>query len=96
MRLTIRVTRGPLVDILGDKEVTIDSESHSRVIDVLNSLAKIYGKGFSDRVFDSKTGRVKPYLMFALDGVALSGAMGLETEIRGHSVLLVLSPTAGG
>lgn len=96
MIITIRVLRGPLVDILGDKDLTVKIGNHSRVIDVLTSLEGIYGKAFSDRVFDSKTRRVKPYLMFALDGVMLSSIDSLETEVRDGNFLLIMSPTAGG
>ena len=96
MQVNVKILQGPLVEVIGKKEITINSEDRVKVIDILNILARDYGKSFRDKVFDSETGRVKPYIMLALNGVHLNGLKGTETEIDDGSELLILSPTGGG
>lgn len=96
MQIKVRISRGPLVEILGKQEITIESEDQIRVIDVLNILARDYGKSFRDKLFDPETGEIKPYLILALNGVCLNGMKGAETKIEDGSELLILSPTGGG
>jgi molybdopterin converting factor small subunit len=96
VQIKVRILRGPLVEILGKQEITIESEDQVRVIDVLNILARDYGKSFKDKLFDPETGEIKPYLILALNGVYLNGVKGAETKIEDGSELLILSPTGGG
>lgn len=82
MQIKVRISCGPLVEILGKQEIMIESKDKVRVIDVLNILARDYGKSFRDKVFDPETGEIKPYLMLALNRVYLSGMKGAETKIE--------------
>ena len=96
MQVKVRISRGPLVEITGKQEITIESEDKLKVIDVLNMLARTYGESFKNKVFDPKTGVVKPNLILALNGVHLDHLKSTETEIEDGSELLILSPTGGG
>lgn len=96
MQVKVRVSRGPLVEILGKQEITVECEGQVRVIDVLHILAKDYGKSFIDKVFNPETGEIRPYFVLALNGVGLNGLKATETEIKDGSELLILSPTGGG
>ena len=96
MQVKVRISGGPLIEILGKQEVTVESEDRARVIDVLNILSRDYGKSFRDKVFDPETGEVRPYFVLALNGVCLNGRKGTETEIENGGELLILSPTGGG
>ena len=96
MEVKIRIFRGPLRDIVGQSEITVQAESHARIIDVLRLLADKYGKSFRNYVFNPKTNEVNSYLLFSLNGVNVSGIKGTETEIEDGSKLLILSATGGG
>jgi molybdopterin converting factor small subunit len=90
------MSRGPLTEIVGKQEVTIESADHSRVIDVLKILSRDYGKRLRDKVFNTETGEVRKYLILVLNGVLLNDTRGTETEIEDGSELLILSPIGGG
>jgi molybdopterin converting factor small subunit len=96
VQVKVRVSRGPLVEILGKQEIIVEYKGQTKVIDVLRILANDYGKSFKDKVFDPETGEIKPYFVLALNGVGLNGKKGIETEIKDGSELLILSPTGGG
>ncbi len=96
MEVKIRIFRGPLSEIVGQSEITVKAESHTRIIDILKLLADKYGKSFRDYVFNPKTNEVNSYLLFSLNGVNVSGMKGIETEIEDGNELLILSATGGG
>lgn len=96
MKVKVRILRGPLTEIVGKSEISVQSEKKVKVTDVLNLLSKKYGKPFRDYVFNPKTGEVNSYLIFALNGVNVSSIKGTETLIEDGSELLILSATGGG
>ena len=63
---------------------------------VIQTLAKKYGKAFVDYVYDSKTGEVKGFLQFLINGTSTSTLNGLDTELKDGDVLAILPPVGGG
>jgi molybdopterin converting factor small subunit len=96
MKVKVRILRGPLNEIVGKNEISVQSKNHVKVRDILGLLADKYGKPFRDYVINSKTGEVNSYLIFALNGVNVSSMKGIETQIEDGSELLILSATGGG
>ncbi len=72
-----------------------DSEQVT-VADVLGKLAESYGKGFVEYVYDSKTGDVKGFLQFLINGRSAATLKGLETELADGDVLAIIPPVGGG
>ena len=70
------------------EKVTVDT--------LLKTLAKKYGKLFIEYVYDSKTGQVKNFLQFLVNGTSTATLNGLETELRDGDVLAILPPVGGG
>ena len=72
-----------------------DSEQIT-VARVLGKLAERYGKGFVEYVYDSKTGDVKGFLQFLINGRSAATLKGLETELADGDVLAIIPPVGGG
>jgi molybdopterin converting factor small subunit len=96
MKVKVRIFRGPLSEIVGQSEITVQTENQAKIIDVLKLLVAKYGEPFRDYVFNTRTGEVNSYVMLSLNGVNVSGLKGAETEIEDGSELLILSATGGG
>jgi len=76
------------LEFSGDKTVTVDM--------VLKRLSKRYGKGFIEYVYDSKTGKVKGFLQFLVNGRSVSTLNALETKLESSDILAILPPVGGG
>jgi len=76
------------LEFSGDETVTLDM--------VLKRLAKRYGKSFVEYVYDSKTGEVKGFLQFLVNGRSVSTPDGLNTELEDGDVLAIIPPVGGG
>lgn len=63
---------------------------------VLERLAKQYGKDFVEYVYDSKTGSVKGFLQFLINGRSASTLKGLKTKMTDGDVLAIIPPVGGG
>jgi MoaD family protein len=66
------------------------------VIKVLKRLAERYGKSFVEYVYDSKTGEVKGFLQFLVNGRSASTLNGLDTKLADGDVLAIIPPVGGG
>ncbi|MDH7563662.1 MAG: MoaD family protein [Candidatus Bathyarchaeota archaeon] len=71
-----------------DKPVTIDY--------VLKRLARRYGKEFVEYVYEHKTGAVKGFLQFLVNGRSASTLNGLDTRLSDGDVLAIIPPVGGG
>jgi molybdopterin synthase sulfur carrier subunit len=78
------------------EETLILSSSETTVSMVLKLLSKKYGNPFDDYVFDAKTGQVKGFLQFLINGKSTSTLNGLETPLKDGDVLAILPPVGGG
>ncbi|MGQ9640988.1 MAG: ubiquitin-like small modifier protein 1 [Candidatus Bathycorpusculaceae bacterium] len=97
MRVSVRFFT-TLREIVGKREETLEfSEGETVTVDaVLKRLAKLYGEGLTDYVYDSKTGDVKGFLHFLINGRSASTLKGLETELVDGDVLAIIPPVGGG
>ena len=87
-----------LRELIGKKEETLkfsDTESVT-VNTVLRRLAKRYGKEFVEYVYDRKTGEVKSFLQFLINGRSASALNGLDTKLEDGDVLAIIPPVGGG
>lgn len=55
MTIKVCILKGPLIEIVGESEISIQHENQARVIDILKLLSKKYGKPFGDLVFNPRT-----------------------------------------
>ncbi len=83
---------------IGKKEETLKFSEDSKVtVDaVLKTLIQRYGERFVEYVYDEKTGKVKGFLQFLINGKSATTLNGLETELRDGDVLAILPPVGGG
>ncbi len=83
---------------IGKKEETLKFPEDSTVtVDaVLKTLVQRYGERFVEYVYDEKTGKVKGFLQFLINGKSAATPNGLETELRDGDVLAILPPVGGG
>ena len=87
-----------LRELTGKREQTIkfrDGETVT-VDKILKRLAKRYGKSFVEYVYDSKTGEVKGFLQFLVNGRSASTLKGLNTKLADGDVLAIIPPVGGG
>jgi MoaD family protein len=71
-----------------DETVTVDK--------VLKRLTQRYGRKFVEYVYDSKTGQVKGFLQFLINGRSASSFDGLATRLADGDVLAIIPPVGGG
>jgi molybdopterin synthase sulfur carrier subunit len=87
-----------LRELIGKKEETLrftDSEAVN-VTTVLERLARRHGKEFVEYVYDRKTGEVKSFLQFLINGRSASALNGLDTKLEDGDVLAIIPPVGGG
>jgi MoaD family protein len=80
--------RGETLRFRDGETVTVDK--------VLKMLAKRYGKSFLEYVYDSKTGEVKGFLQFLVNGRSASTLKDLDTKLVDGDVLAIIPPVGGG
>ncbi|MEM3550767.1 MAG: ubiquitin-like small modifier protein 1 [Candidatus Bathyarchaeia archaeon] len=87
-----------LREIVGKREETLEFSEHEpvNVEKVLNRLVERYGKSFREYVYDGKTGEVKGFLQFLINGRSASTLNGLKTELVDGDVLAIIPPVGGG
>ncbi|MEM2419368.1 MAG: ubiquitin-like small modifier protein 1 [Candidatus Bathyarchaeia archaeon] len=87
-----------LREITGKREETVEfpDGEYVTLAKVLEKLTEKYGKGFADYVYDSKTGDVKGFLQFLINGRSASTLKGLETELADGDILAIIPPVGGG
>lgn len=87
-----------LREIVGKREESLEFPKDERVTvgKVLEKLAERYGKGFAEYVYEGKSGDVKGFLQFLINGRSASTLKGLETELVDGDVLAIIPPVGGG
>lgn len=87
-----------LREIIGKKEETLRFPNEETVTldKVLKNLSGRYGKGFVDYVFERRTGEVKGFLQFLVNGRSASALDGLNTKLADGDVLAIIPPVGGG
>ena len=87
-----------LREIVDKKEETLKfPEGEKATVDmVLKMLSQRYGNPFVEYVYDRKTGEVRGFLQFLINGKSASTLNGLETKLEDGDVLAILPPVGGG
>jgi molybdopterin synthase sulfur carrier subunit len=87
-----------LREITGKKEepLKFPADQKATVERVLETLKQRYGKQFVEYVYDSKTGEVKGFLQFLINGKSATTMNGLQTALQDGDVLAILPPEGGG
>jgi MoaD family protein len=87
-----------LREVTSKKEETLKfPESEKVTVEVvLKTLAQRYGNRFVEYVYDHKTGEVRSFLQFLINGKSTSTMNGLGTELEDGDVLAILPPVGGG
>jgi MoaD family protein len=87
-----------LREIIGKKEETLKFPQGEKVtVDkALKTLTRRYGERFVKYVYDRKTGEVRGFLQFLINGKSATTMNGLETELADGDVLAILPPVGGG
>lgn len=79
-------------EIAGKREFLERINSNSTVRQILEKLAKIYGKDFS-KIIDSKTGEVSPEMLVMLNGKSIRTP---DMELKDEDILVITIPVGGG
>lgn len=97
MKISVRFFT-TLREIVGKREETLEFPNDAVVTVgmVLNRLAELYGKSFIDYVYDGKTGEVKSFLQFLVNGRSASTLKGMNTKLEDGDTLAILPPVGGG
>jgi molybdopterin synthase sulfur carrier subunit len=87
-----------LREVTNKKEETLKFPEGEKVTVkvVLKTLAQRYGNRFVEYVYDRKTGEVRGFLQFLVNGKSAATMNGLETELADGDVLAILPPVGGG
>jgi len=87
-----------LRELTGKREETIEFSGKEKVTvgKVLERLSKRYGKDFVEYVFDRKSGDVKGFLQFLVNGRSTATLRDLDTPLKDGDVLAIIPPVGGG
>lgn len=87
-----------LREIVGKKEETLKFPEGKKVTVqvVVESLRQRYGASFTKYVYDPKSGDIRSFLQFLVNGKSAITLNGLETELKDGDVLAILPPVGGG
>jgi len=87
-----------LRETTGKKEETLQFPKNTKVTvdSVLRKLATQYGKNFTEYVYDPRSGEVKSFLQFFVNGKTASTLNGLQTELCNGDLLAIVPPVGGG
>ena len=87
-----------LREVTNKKEETLKFPEGEKVTvnTVLKTLAQRHGKRFVEYVYGAKTGEVKGFLQFLVNGKSAATLNGLQTELEDGDVLAILPPVGGG
>ena len=97
MRVSVRFFTS-LREITGKKEETLEFPKGETVTlkKVLERLSERFGKDFVDYVYDRKTGEVKGFLQFLVNGRSAATENALDTKLCDGDVLAIIPPVGGG
>jgi len=87
-----------LRELTGKREETLEF-SRGKVVtveSVLDRLKDRYRKGFTEYVCDPKTGEVRGFLQFLVNGRSVASFEGLKTKLSDGDVLAIIPPVGGG
>jgi len=71
-------------------------EKSVKVNRLLQGLVQKHGEGFSNYVFDAKSGNVKGFLQLLLNGRSIATLDGLDTRLEDGDIVAIIPPVGGG
>jgi molybdopterin synthase sulfur carrier subunit len=97
LHITVRFFTS-LREVTGKKEEILEfSRRETATVDnVLKRLAELHGKSFVEYVYDYRTGEVRSFLQFLINGRSVSAFKGLDTKLSDGDVLAIIPPVGGG
>ncbi len=97
MQISIRFFTS-LREIIGKREEQLEFADDEKVTIniVLETLVQSHGKSFAEYVYDRKTGDVRGFLQFLINGKSAKAQERLQTELEDGDVLAILPPVGGG
>jgi molybdopterin synthase sulfur carrier subunit len=84
-----------LREAVGKTAVELSLPEHATIMDVINLMAREYGRGFSRYIFDEEN-KVREFFNFSVNGQNIKYLNGLETKLKNGDSIVILPPTAGG
>ncbi len=97
MRVSVRFFTS-LRELTGKKEEVLEF-SRGKVVtveSVLERLKELHGKSLTEYVCDPKTGEVRGFLQFLVNGRSIASFEGLKTKLSDGDVLAIIPPVGGG
>jgi len=87
-----------LREITGKREETLEFSRGKAVTveSVLRRLTELHGKSLTEYVYDPKTGEVRGFLQFLVNGRNTASFNGMETKLSDGDVLAIIPPVGGG
>lgn len=87
-----------LREVTGKKEETLEFSTRKAVTvdSVLKRLVELHGKSFVEYVYDHKTGEVRGFIQFLVNGRSISSFEKLNTKLLDGDVLAIIPPVGGG
>jgi sulfur-carrier protein len=87
-----------LREVTGKKEEILEFSRGEAVTveSVLERLIELHGKSLTEYIYDPKTGEVRGFLQFLVNGRSISSFEGLKTKLSDGDVLAIIPPVGGG
>jgi len=87
-----------LREVTGKKEEVLEFSRGEAVTveSVLRHLVELHGKSLAQYVYDPKTGEVRGFLQFLVNGRSITSFGGLKTKLSNGDVLAIIPPVGGG
>lgn len=79
-------------EIAGQRAILQEVDSDSTIGDILNTLAKKYGKDFNT-IIDSKTGKISSETLVMLNGKSVRKT---DVKVKDRDVIMITVPVGGG
>lgn len=97
MRVSVRFFT-TLRELTGKKEESLEFPRGKAVTveSVLERLKELHGKRLMEYVCDPKTGEVRGFLQFLVNGRSTASFEGLKTKLSDGDVLAIIPPVGGG
>lgn len=97
MRVSVRFFT-TLREVTGKKDESLEFPRREAVTvdSVLKRLVELHDKSFVEYVYDHKTGGVRGFLQFLINGRSIASFEGLNTKLSDGDVLAIIPPVGGG